>query len=178
MDNRIPPSRADVVTVPTTPRPTSTPLRVRFSDVLAGGAAALVHGAEAVASTLPGAPLAAVAVRGGASMGTSATPSSTLGSAPSFASSVSVTPEGPGGATTGVGLMSLGSAATGGTTASGASGTSDASIESSMAQSEQMNLYYLQIQEQVNAQNRTFTALSNVLEVEHSTAKSAIGNIH
>jgi hypothetical protein len=30
----------------------------------------------------------------------------------------------------------------------------------------------------VNAQNRTFTALSNVLEVEHNTAKSAIGNIH
>jgi hypothetical protein len=47
-----------------------------------------------------------------------------------------------------------------------------------MAQSEQMNLYYLQVQEQVNAQNRTYTALSNVLEVEHSTAKSAIGNIH
>jgi hypothetical protein len=47
-----------------------------------------------------------------------------------------------------------------------------------MAQSPQMNLYDLQVQEQVNAQNRTFTALSNVLEVEHSAAKSAIGNIH
>ena len=111
-------------------------------------------------------------------MGATASPIGTLGGAPSFAASVSVTPEGPGGATTGVGLASLGSTAAGGATASGASGTSDASIESSMAQSEQMNLYYLQIQEQVNAQNRTFTALSNVLEVEHSTAKSAIGNIH
>jgi hypothetical protein len=178
MDNRILPSRADVVTVPTAPRPTPTPLHVRFSDVLAGGAAALVRGAEAAVSTLPGAPLAAVALRGGASMGTSASPGSTLGGAPSFASSVSVTPEGPGGATPSVGLANLGSTAAGGTTASGASGTSDASIESSMAQSEQMNLYYLQVQEQVNAQNRTFTALSNVLEVEHSTAKSAIGNIH
>jgi len=41
-----------------------------------------------------------------------------------------------------------------------------------------MNLYYLQIQEQVNAQNRTYSALSNVIEVEHNTAKTAIGNIH
>ena len=40
-----------------------------------------------------------------------------------------------------------------------------------MAQSEQMNLYYLQVQEEVNAQNRTYTALSNVLEVEHSTGE-------
>ena len=47
-----------------------------------------------------------------------------------------------------------------------------------MAQAQQQNLYYLQVQEEVNAQNRTFTALSNVLEVEHSTAKAAIGNIH
>jgi hypothetical protein len=47
-----------------------------------------------------------------------------------------------------------------------------------MAQSQALNLYYLQVQEEVNAQNRTFTALSNVLEVEHNTAKSAIGNIH
>ena len=56
--------------------------------------------------------------------------------------------------------------------------SSDGGLESTMAQSEQMNLYYLQVQEEVNAQNRTYTALSNVLEVEHSTAKSAIGNIH
>ena len=54
----------------------------------------------------------------------------------------------------------------------------DGGLEGSMAQAEQMNLYYLQVQEEVNAQNRTFTALSNVLEVEHNTAKSAIGNIH
>jgi hypothetical protein len=54
----------------------------------------------------------------------------------------------------------------------------DGSVESSIAQSQQMNLYYLQVQEQVNDQNRAFTLLSNVLEVEHNTAKSAIGNIH
>jgi hypothetical protein len=186
MDNPIQPIRADVVTIPTTPRPTQTPVRVQFADLLAGGAQALVRGAQAAVSVLPGNPLAAVALRGGATSALGAAPE--LGGARSIASSVTVgsSPEGPGGVPGGVssatGLANLGgvSVGLGGASAgaTGTSGTSDGSIETSMAQSEQMNLYYLQIQEQVNAQNRNFTALSNVLEVEHSTAKSAIGNIH
>ena len=181
MDSPIQRFRADVVTVQTTPRPTQTPVRVHFSDVLAGGAQALVRGAQAAVSALPGNPLAAMAVRGGSQAGLGIT--SDLGSVRSVASSVSVgtSPEGPGGASGAVGLANLGGVSVGlgaPGAAGAASGTSDGSIESSMAQSEQMNLYYLQVQEQVNAQNRTFTALSNVLEVEHSTAKSAIGNIH
>jgi hypothetical protein len=50
-------------------------------------------------------------------------------------------------------------------------------VESSLQQSQEMNLYYLQIQEAVNAQNRSFTTLSNVLKAEHETVKTAIGNI-
>jgi hypothetical protein len=147
MDSSIPPPayRPSVVAVPTAPRPTPAPVRVRFSEVLAGGAQALVRGAEAAASVLPGGPIAAVALRGGSSV-----------------TSALTTPEGPGGT------------ATAGTPATPA----DGGLESTMAQSEQMNLYYLQVQEQVNAQNRTYTALSNVLEVENNTAKSAISNIH
>jgi hypothetical protein len=189
MDNLISSSRADVVSVQTQPRPTPTPVRVQFADVLAGGAQALVQGAQAVVSAIPGAPLAAVALRGGG-LG-STTPASgsgggltSLGGAglggvtPSLVSSASVaTPEGPGGVSAGAGLGNLGAAALGGTS-TGSGTTADGGLESTMAQSEQMNLYYLQVQEQVNAQNRTYTALSNVLEVEHSTAKSAIGNIH
>jgi hypothetical protein len=76
----------------------------------------------------------------------------------------SSTPEGPG-------------ATSNGSTAMGTS-TTDGGLEGTLAQDQQLNLYYLQIQEEVNAQNRTFTALSNVMEVEHSTAKAAIGNIH
>ena len=177
MVNPIQPIRSDVVTVQTAPRPTQTPVRVQFSDVLAGGAQALVQGAQAAVSVLPGNPLAAVAVRSGAS---GALGPSELGGVHSASSlTVGTSPEGPG-ASGATGLANLGgvSLGLGGSSAAGTTGTSDASIESSMAQSEQMNLYYLQIQEQVNAQNRTFTALSNVLEVEHSTAKSAIGNIH
>jgi hypothetical protein len=40
-----------------------------------------------------------------------------------------------------------------------------------------MNLYFLQIQEAVNQENRTYSALSNVLKAEHDTVKNAIGNI-
>ncbi len=167
MDNRILPIRADVVSVQTAPRPTPIPARVQFSDVLAGGAQALVNGAQAAMNSLPGSPLAAVAVRAGSS-GATGTTALDLASVRSSASSVSVgtTPEGPGGTTPSSALTS------------GTSGASDGSLETSMAQAQQQNLYYLQVQEEVNAQNRTFTALSNVLEVEHSTAKSAIGNIH
>jgi hypothetical protein len=99
----------------------------------------------------------ALAVRPGS---TSSVPTGATG----VGASVSSTPEGPG-------------AAAGGAVGTG-TGAADGSIESTMAQDQEMNLYYLQIQEQVNAQNRTFTALSNVMEVEHNTAKAAIGNIH
>ena len=61
--------------------------------------------------------------------------------------------------------------------ASGASAGGEGGIESSLQQSQEMNLYYLQIQEQVNAQNRSFSTLSNVLKAEHDTVKTAIGNI-
>jgi hypothetical protein len=161
MDSTIsstPPVRPDVVSVETTARPTAP--RVPFSDVLAGGARALVQGAQSTMQSLPGSPLMALAVRPGAV----AIAPSTLGA----------TPEGPGGST-----------ATYGTTTAGALGTtdgtgtaSDQSMQATMAQDQQMNMYYLQIQEEVNAQNRTFSALSNVIEVEHNTAKTAIGNIH
>jgi hypothetical protein len=163
MDNTIPPVRPDVVSAPTTPRPTATPVRVQFSEVLAGGARALVRGAQAALRVLPGAPLMAVALRGGAS------PFSTTGaiegtvplSGPGTVLGGGAAPEGPGGSAAG-----------------GATGTGDGSIEGTLAQQQEMNLYYLQIQEEVNAQNRTFSTLSNVLEVEHNTAKTAIGNIH
>ncbi len=173
-------------TVQTAPRPTPTPARVQFSDVLAGGAQALVRGAQAAVNSLPGLPLAAVAVRGGGLGSSGGAGSGGLGleggRVTTSALSVGTSPEGPGGAVPLASLANVGSGVGSGVSVgsnpNATSGTSDGGLESSMAQSEQMNLYYLQIQEEVNAQNRTFTALSNVLEVEHSTAKSAIGNIH
>ena len=52
-------------------------------------------------------------------------------------------------------------------------GAEGACLESSLQQSQETNLYHLQIQEAVNAQNRSFTALSNVLKAEHDTVKTA-----
>jgi hypothetical protein len=171
----VPSIRTDVVPVETTPRPTATPVRVHFSEILSGGARALVRSAQAAVRTLPGAPLVAAAVRGipgnplavGTGLGGGTTNGHGLIGASAF-------PEGPGGSALELGATAM---APGVGTALGG-GTSDGGLESSLAQSQEMNLYYLQIQQAVNDQNRTFTALSNVLEVEHNTAKSAISNIH
>jgi len=171
------PVTPDVVGVQTAPRPTARTVGAPFSEVLAGGARAFVRTAGAAVRSLPGSPLMAVAIRGGGNLSTQ------LGSATS-------NPAGPFGAfldpATGVtsagvatGLGSLPGGTPSGTAADGsAAGTNDPSITSTLAQDQEMNLYYLQVQEQVNAQNRTYSALSNVIEVEHNTAKTAIGNIH
>jgi hypothetical protein len=179
MDVRIPPTRPDVVAAETAPRPTATPPRVQFSKVLASGAGALVSTAEAAMSQLPGAPLMAVAVRGGSvgvpagpmgteslpiTVGSPQSPPLALGPAGSAVAVTGLQPEGPGGSSAGIGAVPP--------------GTSDGGLQSSLSQAQEMNLYYLQIQEQVSAQDRTFTALSNVIKTEHDTAKSAIGNIH
>jgi hypothetical protein len=39
------------------------------------------------------------------------------------------------------------------------------------------SLQYLHLQEQISAENRRFSALSNVMKARHDTAKSAINNI-
>jgi hypothetical protein len=173
MDNTITAARPDVVALETAPRPTAPPVRVQFSEVLSGGALALVQGAQAAVRALPGAPVLAAAVRGGG-----------LGGSFRATAAVSTpTPEGPTATTQGSGIVPLAGINIGSTggeaTATGTVGdASDPGVERSLAESQQLNLYYLQIQQQVNDQNRTFTLLSNVIEMEHNTAKTAIGNIH
>jgi hypothetical protein len=160
-------SRPDMITIESTQRPTAAPVRVTFGQVLAAGANGLVQGAELAASRLPGSPFAAPAIRGPAS----AAGLSTAGLA------LNATPEGPGGQTSaGVSALSAVSAASAGTTPSATDPSG--SIDASLQQSAQLNLYYLQIQQQVDSQNRSFTALSNVLKTEHDSAKAAIQNIH
>ncbi len=184
-------SATDVVGVETTPRPTAKTVGAPFSEVLAGSARAFVRTAGAAARSLPGSPLMAVAIRGGSNLSAQLAPTpSALGGAASpaglFGSPPLVSGAGVIGGASGtigtVGTGGMGSSPTGtssGTAADGsAAGTNDPSISSTLAQDQEMNLYYLQIQEQVNAQNRTYSALSNVIEVEHNTAKTAIGNIH
>ena len=148
--------RSDVIAAPSMQRPTPKPVRVSFTEVLATGARGVIAGAEAAVSALPGGAFVAVALRG-ASHGAVAMNTPMMAGSSGASSGVSVAPEGPG--------------------VSGAAAGGEGGIASSLEQSQQMNLYYLQIQEQVNAQNRSFSTLSNVLKAEHDTVKTAIGNI-
>lgn len=166
-------ARADVTVATTQPRVTPTSARGAFKQVLAQS---LVRGAETAIKVLPGGPLMAVAVRGSsggaASLGI---PLGGIGAQPTRGA-----PEGPGGA--GIRSGGVANAALNATGITGGAGTpgapgGDAGIESSLQQSQEINLYYLQIQETVNAQNRTFSTLSNVVKAEHDTVKTAIGNI-
>ena len=166
-------ARPDVTVATTQARVTPTPARGAFKQVLAQS---LVRGAETAMKVLPGGPLMAVAVRGAAGGPASlGIPLGGVGAVPTRGA-----PEGPGGGgfrTNGVGNAALSATgAPGAATGTGAPG-GDGGIESSLQQSQEMNLYYLQIQETVNAQNRTFSTLSNVLKAEHDTVKTAIGNI-
>jgi hypothetical protein len=155
-------ARPDVTVATTQARVTPTPARGAFKQVLAQS---LVRSAETAMKVLPGGPLMAVAVRGsGGGSAALGIPLAGVGAARSNG------PEGPGGAH----LTATGVPGTVGQP--GAAG-GDGGIESSLQQSQEMNLYYLQIQEAVNAQNRTFSTLSNVLKAEHDTVKTAIGNI-
>ena len=144
--------RSGVTSVPTIARPTPAPQRVSFNAVLSASGKGLVSTANLAAGFLPGGPMVATAIRS---------------SSGSITGAVSSNPSagGPGGNFT----------AEGG--ASAAAAPAQGSVESSLQQSQEMNLYYLQIQEAVNAQNRSFTTLSNVLKAEHETVKTAIGNI-
>jgi hypothetical protein len=74
----------------------------------------------------------------------------------------------------GSGISAEGPGALGGTPAAGREG---GGIEASLHEAQEQNLYFLRIQETVNAQNRTFSVLSNVLKAEHETVKTAISNI-
>ncbi len=181
MDSKIPSANPQIVAATTAPRPTPTPVRVKFSEVLGRTAGTFVRGAEAAMKSLPGSPLMAVAVRGGAVP----VPMNPMSHAGGFGA----TAEGPGGNTTAPGAAfgaaaagAAGIGGVGGPLGASATGTGGAAggepgIEGSLAQAQEMNLYYLQIQEQVNAENRTFSTLSNVMKAEHDTVKTAIGNI-
>jgi hypothetical protein len=185
MDSTIPPTRSDVVVVPSEPRP--TPSKAKFSEVLAAGATSVVQGAEAAMTVLPGSPLTALAVRGPMPGPLPGPPLGPGIPAPPLGGGLPMSPMGPG--LTAPGAAGGGAAAEGpgGLTASpgAAMGTAmlaglagDGGLQATMIQSQQMNMYYLQVQQQVDAENRNFTTLSNVLKTENDTVKNAIGNIH
>jgi hypothetical protein len=153
MDTRIDPSptRTDVTRTNSASRVTPSS-DVPFRDMVARGTGALVRGAEAAILSLPGAPIVAAAVRPGGGGG---------GAGGVTSAAVTGTAESP----------------VGGTSGAAAPAGEAGSVEQTLAQSQEFNLYYLQLQEQLSAENRSYTAMSNVLKARHDTVKNAIGNI-
>ncbi len=181
--NPVNPPRPDVVLVESSQRPTPRPARVAFGDVLAAGASGLAQGAQLAVTSLPGSAVTAAAVRGG---GNTSSPSILTGG--SAGGSTTLTPEGPGASSSALAPLGLGGSpagtsggiSVGGISLGGVAGSGDptSTIEASLQQSANLNLYYLQLQEQEDSQNRAFTAQSNILKTEHDGCKNAIGNIH
>jgi hypothetical protein len=56
----------------------------------------------------------------------------------------------------------------------GTSGSPD--VEGMLGDNSDKNLYYIVLQERISAENRQYTAYSNVLRARHETMKNAIGN--
>lgn len=141
----------------TTVRATPPSVGGRFRQALSDSASVVLGGLEAVAGAVPGGSIVTAAVRGaGASAGGAA--------------------GGVGGASS---ALSEGGGSAGGesaeTPASGAAANS--SVEGALAQSADQNMYFLKIQEQLQSENRRYSALSNILKARHETVKNAIGNI-
>ncbi|HTQ02896.1 MAG TPA: hypothetical protein VMI54_03525, partial [Polyangiaceae bacterium] len=142
---------------PTAPRTTAQPTRP-FQTMMNAGAGAVVSGAEAAVTKLPGGAVLAAAIRPtnptlsfpGASPGGAASPAPQTPEG--YPASTSATPGAP-------------------------TGTADPSMESLLSQDANQNLYYIALQERMSAENRFYTAYSNVLRVRHDSMKNAIGNL-
>lgn len=187
METRLPASTSPITAVSSAPRATPTQPSVPFAQVL--GQTAVV-GAEAAMKVLPGGPLMAAALRGTGATGAASQALSGGGAAPQVMSSpLSAGPGAAGMANlsgSSVNVSAIGAPSVQAVSAEGpgamapsgqAGGVNGAAMDGALAQSQEMNMYYLRIQEQVNAQNRSFTTLSNVMKAEHETVKTAIGNI-
>lgn len=161
METRTIAPSSNVALVTTAPRVTPTPPRAaKFGEVLANTA---VRTAEGAMKALPGSPMMALALRGGAAsvpLGTSTSALTTPGGGAKAA-------EGPG----------AGAASPAGGLGAGAGLDGGGNIETALQQSQEMNLQMLAIQQRVQQDNQQFTTLSNVMKAQHDTVKTAIGNI-
>ncbi|HTQ04969.1 MAG TPA: hypothetical protein VMI54_13980, partial [Polyangiaceae bacterium] len=133
--------------IPTAPRTTAVPTRP-FQAMMNAGAGVVVTGAEAAVTKLPGGAVLAAAIRPTSPTlsfpGASTAPGSIGSPAPQ-------TPEGY--------------PATSTSTPAAPTGTTDPSMESLLSQDANQNLYYIALQERMSAENRFYTAYSNVLRV-------------
>jgi hypothetical protein len=145
-----------------------------FGSVMATGlertGSAVMQAGQVAAPFIPGGAVLSGAISGVASLKASA-----AGQSAPLASSAN--------GTSLVNTSATGSSATGGDqlSALAASGDPNAVMMAETRRMQELNqsfnLQYLQLQEKMQAENRQFTVLSNVMKTKHDTAKSAIGNI-
>ena len=149
--SRIDNTRATVQVQPARARQTEAPA-TPFRNVLAGGASALLTGAEVATSVMAG-PVLAAAVR------------------ETRADVVDAIAGGPAG---GDGSMGPASAAA----TSNPLGDPLADARALQRESQHFNMHLLRFQEEVQNENRRFTMLSNVCRARHDTASACVKNIH
>lgn len=143
----------------TTPAPTRP-----FQQVMQAGSAAVIGSAEAAVRRLPGGPVLAAAIRPTPGVSAAGGPLSAEGSAGTAGWA------GANGWGTGASLAAGGAGATGAEALGG-------SAEPVVQDNADRTLYYLQLQEQISAESRAYSTISNVLKARHDTIKNAIGNI-
>lgn len=161
-------SRMNVVVQQTSQRVTPQPAARQFSEALATGGRAVVRAALAAASHIPGADVAAAALRGAG-----------VGEEPSSAT-VATPGTGLGGSTgTSTSSASTGASVEGGTNAaaSAAGVTGSAGDGDLLTRGQEMSMRMLRLQESMSEENRRYTALSNVMHARHEMSKNAINNI-
>lgn len=131
----------------TRPRQTEAPPSP-FRDILAGGVTVLMSGAR-IATHVLGVPSLAAAVQDPrAGVGGGAAPRSAMATTTATAAAM----------------------AEGG-------GSDMATMQAMQRESQVFNLQLLELQEQIQQENRRFTTVSNVLRAKHDTAKAAVSNI-
>ncbi|HEX2871485.1 MAG TPA: hypothetical protein VHP33_09520 [Polyangiaceae bacterium] len=137
-----------------------------FKAMMSAGKNAILSGAESAVTRLPGGPILAAALR--PSAGDVGPAQTGAGGAAALGGVGSSTPEGA------AGTAGIGGGQGGGTAASG---TENGGVEAALNQSANQNLYFIEIQERISAESRSYSAISNVLKARHDTVKNAIGNI-
>jgi hypothetical protein len=160
----------------TTPRTSArTDFGAQMRNGIAAGGGAASQAIGVAAPFVPGAAVVSAAVSGAAGSVGGGSGGFSSGGSGGLAGSQSVGSDGiPLG---GSALNSSGGAT--GSAASGGSSQQDLLNQTKgmqeMAQS--FNLQYLQLQEKMQAENRSFSTVSNVMKTKHDTAKSSISNV-
>ncbi|MBI5508846.1 MAG: hypothetical protein HY903_08845 [Deltaproteobacteria bacterium] len=156
--------------------------RTDFGSVMSTGlsrsADAVLNAGELAAPFIPGGAVLSAAVTGVGSLKSSASglASSSAGSTGANSSSLGGTGMTGSVSTAGGGTYGVGGT-TGGVSATG--GPTDMMTAAKQMQELNMsfNMQYLMLQQKMQADNRQFTTLSNIMKTKHDTAKNAINNV-